>query len=77
MIITKKDLDQLLNCQSAQPHALLGMHGITHEGRRGLVVRALIQDAVTCEVVDPQAEPELRFPMEKINALGVFEGFIP
>jgi len=77
MIITKKELDQLLNCQSAQPHALLGMHPVTHEGRRGLVVRALIQDAVTCEVVDPQAEPERRFPMEKINALGVFEVFLP
>ena len=77
MIITKKELDLLLNCQSAQPHALLGMHTVTHQGRRGLVVRALLQDAVTCEVVDHQTEPELRFPMEKINALGVFEGFIP
>jgi len=77
MIITKKELDLLLAGQTAQPHAVLGMHPVTHQGKRGLVVRVLLQDALTCDVVDHQHDPELRFPMEKINEFGVFEVFIP
>ena len=77
MIATKKELDSLLQGQNAQPHRLLGMHPLTHQGRRGLVVRAFLQDGRACEVVDYQHEPELRYPMEKIHALGLFETFIP
>ncbi|MCU0787957.1 MAG: 1,4-alpha-glucan branching protein GlgB [Verrucomicrobia bacterium] len=77
MITTKKELDALLNGQLGQPHALLGMHPHTQDGRRGLVVRVLIQDAVDCEVVDYMQDPEVRHPMGKHHALGLFEGFIP
>src|SRR5262245_34921834 len=76
MIATRKELDALLRGQHGQPHGLLGMHPVTLEGRRGLVVRAFLQDARSCEVVDVQSEPELRYPMEKLDPLGFFEGFI-
>ena len=76
MIATKKELDSLLLGQNAQPHGLLGMHPLTHQGNRGVVVRALIQDAVTCEVVDCEDATERRYPMEKCDAHGFFEMFI-
>ncbi len=76
MITTKKELDALLAGQLGQPHALLGMHPHTQDGRRGLLVRALVQDAVDCEVVDHAPDPELRYPMGKHHALGFFEAFI-
>ena len=76
MITTRKDLDALLKGQLGQPHALLGMHPHTQDGNRGLVVRALIQDAVTCEIVDPAGDPEVRYPMGKHHDLGFFEAFI-
>ena len=55
MIATRKELDEFLRGQTAQPHELLGMHPITHNGQRGLVVRAFVQDANSCEVVDERA----------------------
>jgi 1,4-alpha-glucan branching enzyme len=77
MIATKSSLDSLRRGQQAQPHSLLGMHPITHQGRRGLVVRAFLQDSRACEVVDYQRTPEVRYPMTKIDDLGGFETFIP
>ncbi len=77
MIVTRKELDDLLGGRQGQPHAVLGMHPITHNGQRGLVVRALIQDAKTCAVVDGRTEPEKRQAMEKLDPAGFFETFIP
>src|SRR3989454_486171 len=76
MIATQKELEALLNGQHGQPHGLLGMHPITHQTRRGLVVRAFVQDARSCDVVDCQNEPERRYPTERLDALGFFETFI-
>jgi 1,4-alpha-glucan branching enzyme len=76
MLVSRKELDDLLRSQNAQPHAVLGMHPITHNGQRGVVVRALVQDAKTCEVVDCAHTPEKRYPMEKLDAAGFFETFI-
>ena len=70
MIATRKELEALLNGQHGQPHSLLGMHPITHQGRPGLVVRAFVQDARTCEAVDCQNEPGRRYPMEQLEARG-------
>ena|ERR1039458_4300940 len=77
MIVTKKELDSLLLGQNAQPHAVLGMHPLIQQGKPGVVVRALVQDAKTCEVVDHEEGTEKRFPMEKLSPLGFFETFIP
>ena len=77
MIATRKELDELLRGQHGHPHGFLGMHPLTHHGRAGVVVRAFVQDAVTCEVVDYSHDPELRYPMEKLDPMGLFETFIP
>ncbi|MBI5388213.1 MAG: 1,4-alpha-glucan branching protein GlgB [Verrucomicrobia bacterium] len=77
MIATRKELDSLLRGQHGHPHGFLGMHPVTHQGQRGVVVRALVQDARTCDVVDFHRDPELRYPMERLDALGCFEVFIP
>jgi 1,4-alpha-glucan branching enzyme len=77
MIATKKELNSLLLGQNAQPHGLLGMHPITHQGKLGVVVRALLQDAAACEVVVDEAGQEKRVPMEQVDALGFFETFLP
>src|SRR5206468_8894700 len=58
MIAPQRELEALLNGQHGQPHSLLGMHPITHQDRRGLAVRAFLQDARTCEVVDCQTSPD-------------------
>ncbi len=76
MLVSRKELDDLLRSQNAQPHAVLGMHPITHNGQRGVVVRALVQDAKSCEVVDGVSNPEKRYPMEKLDGAGFFETFI-
>ena len=77
MIAAKKDWDSLLHGQNAQPHHLLGMHPLTQQGRRGVVVRAFLQDGRACDLVDSQHAPEARYPMTKINDLGCFEIFVP
>jgi 1,4-alpha-glucan branching enzyme len=43
----------------------------------GLVVRAFLDDAVTCEVVDVSTLGGTRYPLEKISKDGFFEGYIP
>jgi 1,4-alpha-glucan branching enzyme len=77
MIASRKEVDDLLSGRHAQPHAFLGMHPVTRAGKRSLVVRALIQDAVSCEVVEVGRRPEKRYPLERIDPLGLFEGHIP
>jgi len=77
MITTRKEIDALLKGTLGQPHALLGMHPHTQDGRSGLVVRALIQDAVSCEVIDASEGAQSRYAMGKHHDLGFFEAFIP
>jgi len=76
MITTRKELDEFLRGQTRQPHALLGMHPVTHNGQPGLIVRAFVQDARSCEVVDQRPKSGKRYPMEMIDPLGFFETFI-
>ncbi|HSH09349.1 MAG TPA: 1,4-alpha-glucan branching protein GlgB [Oceanipulchritudo sp.] len=71
MIISKSELTRLVNAQHHHPHELLGMH----PHKKGLVVRALLQDAKSCEVVDVANDE--RFPLKKLNDEGFFEGTIP
>lgn len=72
MIINKKDLDALLRAEHWQPHAVLGMHPVEHDGKRRVVVRAFLREAASCEVVDIATDE--RFPLKKIASEGVFEG---
>jgi 1,4-alpha-glucan branching enzyme len=70
MIISKKDLGSLTGANHHHPHEILGMH--SH--KKGLVVRAFLQDAKSCEVVD--VETDERFPLKMLAKEGLFEGQI-
>ncbi|MCS1410398.1 MAG: 1,4-alpha-glucan branching enzyme GlgB [Verrucomicrobia subdivision 3 bacterium] len=52
------------------------MHLATQDGKSGLVVRVFIQGAVRCDVVELGQTNGLRFPLDKIDGRGFFEGFI-
>jgi 1,4-alpha-glucan branching enzyme len=53
------------------------MHPCTQRRSRGLVVRALLRDAVSCEVVLVDEKPPVVLPMEQLAPEGLFEVFIP
>ena len=55
----------------------MGLHPCETKGKSGLVARAFLRDAITCEVVRLGEEPEKRYALEKLHGSGFFEGFIP
>lgn len=58
------------------PHQWLGMHPVKTAKKKGLVVRAFIQGAVSCEVVNTQDGKAQRCPLERLDDRGFFEGVI-
>jgi len=77
VIIPEPELKAFLDAKHAHPHAWLGLHPVTHKRKKGLVARAFLRDAVSCELVDYTNKPEKRYPMEKVAKEGFFEVFIP
>ncbi|MBL4574794.1 MAG: 1,4-alpha-glucan branching protein GlgB [Opitutaceae bacterium] len=75
-IITKTELSAFLNATSSDPHSFLGMHPCKRGKKTGLVVRAFLQGAKTCEVVDLTDEKRPLFALKKTAEEGFFEGFI-
>ncbi|MEM8867063.1 MAG: 1,4-alpha-glucan branching protein GlgB [Verrucomicrobiota bacterium] len=53
------------------------MHPVQHDGRDALVVRAYIDDASSCEVVDLTAPDSPRYSLARISKDGFFEGILP
>jgi 1,4-alpha-glucan branching enzyme len=76
VIVREADLAAILKARHGQPHAVLGMHGVDGQGQKGVVVRAFLQNTVSCEVVDYLAQPERRYPLAQVGSTGFFEGFI-
>ncbi|MBN2069788.1 MAG: 1,4-alpha-glucan branching protein GlgB [Opitutales bacterium] len=77
MIISEKDLSAVLKSKHHSPHSVLGMHTITVKGNKCLVVRAYLDDAKSCEVVDYLGQPEKRYVLDRLSEDGFFEGLIP
>lgn len=75
VILPKKELELLLNARHATPHDILGLHPQKGKGKKGLVARAFLADAVSCEVVD--VESDERWALDKLDKEGFFEGVIP
>ena len=75
MIISKPDLIALLHASHTSPHSVLGMHPHVRGRGKGVVVRALLRNAVTCAVVDFASGEE--WPMTSIAENLVYEVFIP
>ena len=76
MILSETDLDLITHVSSRQPHAILGMHPCKVDSKDGLVVRAYLDDALSCEVVDVSNSNGSHYPLKRLTKDGFFEGFI-
>ncbi len=76
VIVQETDLASIIGALHSQPHAVLGMHPLTWQGKKGVVARAFLQDVRSCEVVDLSSEPPRRYPLKCIHPAGFFEAFI-
>ena len=68
-------MDAIALGRHADPFAILGPHEVTHDGRRGLAVRAFRPDAAELAVrllADDQV-----VPMSRLHPQGFFEAFLP
>jgi len=75
VIITKDQINSLLQARLAEPHSLLGLHPVKAAGKAGLVARSFLQGAVACEIVNVKTRKS--YPLECVGAEGLFEGFLP
>lgn len=77
MIIKKGELASITQVKCAQPHSILGMHPHKSKGGKScLLVRAYLDDAKSCEVVDLADPIGARYELKKISKDGFFEGLI-
>ena len=76
MIVSKTDLDSITQVSSKQPHAILGMHPCEVGSENGLAVRAYLDDALSCEVIDVSKPDGAHYPLKRLTKDGFFEGFI-
>ena len=76
MIISDIELESVLSARCASPHSLMGLHACHNNGKKGLVARAFVRDAASCEVVEISKTAENRFPLKSLAPEGFFEGFI-
>ncbi|MBO7521891.1 MAG: 1,4-alpha-glucan branching enzyme, partial [Opitutales bacterium] len=67
------DLKEILKARSKVPHDFLGMH----KTAKGVVVRAFVINAATCEVVDVNDDMASRYKMKKLDEAGLYEAEIP
>lgn len=74
MIISRSDFDALLQARHAAPHALLGMHPTVYDGKKGVIVRALLRDVTSCTVMDVAGGEG--WSMTKLADEGFYEVFI-
>lgn len=71
MILEKDAYNRITEARHHHPHEVLGMHPV----KGGVIVRAYLQDARSCEVVDIQTDE--RFTLSELPEKGFFEGQIP
>lgn len=73
-VIQSSKLDVLSS--STKPHSILGMHPCKLGKREGLVVRAYLNDAQSCYVVDVSKPKGKSYSLKRLTEDGFFEGFI-
>lgn len=76
MKITKKEIEAITSVKCAQPHGLLGMHPHKSGKSSCLIVRAYVDDAKTCELVDVTSKEGKRYELKRLTKDGLFEGVI-
>ncbi len=76
MIISKQALKQFNDAAVGAPHDFLGMRMHSRGKKRGVLVRAFISGAESCEVVDTSVLEGPRYKMERLSETGFFEVLI-
>lgn len=76
MLVSKSELESITKVACSQPHAILGMHPCKSGKKNSLVVRAFLDDAVNCEVVDISSPDGPRYALKRLSPDGFFEGVI-
>ena len=72
MILSPDELRSLIELKHRSPHQFLGMHPLG--GGSGVVVRALVTDAVAVEVQPAQEPDQSAIRLERLHKAGLFEG---
>jgi 1,4-alpha-glucan branching enzyme len=72
MILTREELESLVQVQHRSPHTLLGMHPLGDGS--GVVVRVFMPWATKVEIAPVHEKKKPRIQLEKIHDHGVFEG---
>ena len=62
------ELFQIVNVEHGEPHHVLGMHEVEHEGEKFVAVRAFVPQAKEIVVVD-DADQDKTYPMMKIHEI--------
>ena len=75
MRITKKEIELITSVKCAQPHGLLGMHPHKKGKKNCLIVRAYLDDAQSCHLLDVVNEEKL-YELKRVTKDGLFEGII-
>ena len=73
--ITKKEIESITSVNCAQPHGLLGMHPHKKGKKSCLIVRAYLDDAQCCYLVDVVNDSK-RYELKRLTKDGLFEGVI-
>ncbi len=77
MIIAKSEIEALLSARHPSPHSVLGMHRSTFRNAPSLVVRALLRDVVSCEVVLCDERPPAVIPLKRLAPEGLYGAQLP
>lgn len=72
MILTRAELESLIEATNRNPHQLLGMHALG-DGK-GVVTRAFLPNAVAVEAVPLLEKDQPSVKMERLHKGGLFEG---
>ncbi len=75
MRITKKEIDLITSVKCAHPHEHLGMHPHKKGKKNCLIVRAYLDDAQSCHLVDVVNDSNL-YKLKRLTKDGLFEGVI-
>ena len=75
MRITKKEIELITSVKCAQPHEHLGMHPHKKGKKNCLIVRAYLNDAQSCHLVDVVNDSKL-YELKRLTKDGLFEGVI-
>jgi 1,4-alpha-glucan branching enzyme len=77
VILTPVELASFLEARNACPHDFLGMRPMKKGRGQGVLVRAFVREAKSCEVIDLDKKTATAVPMECLAPEGFFEVFIP